>query len=340
MANNCQEDNDDSETASVHHLWSVAGSLERSRTRAFCLRLYAGMAGYFMIVPATLVYAALTSTRPNRGWIVGMAASSLLMIVVTYLLRNKFVTATQRQWVFFVGHTLSFMILVILCALDGGIDSPIGYLLILPMLSLATGFRFPITFISGVMGLLCYATLLWLAPGQSSSGGVLFPTLTLGVGFLLAILGAYNHDKKNHAMGLLRRKLEALAVTDGLTGCQNQRAFKFELHREVERSIRQGRALSLLLIDIDHFKRVNDEHGHLVGDNVLRQIGAVLRSTARAADCVGRPGGDELALLAPDTDEAAAMVLAMRLREDVRAAAMPIQVTLSVGICTSSSAPQ
>ena len=340
MANDLHRNNDITDGASPHRLVSVADSLELSRARAFWLRLYAGMAGYLIIMPATLVYAAQTSTRPNRAWIVGVAISSLLMMVVTYLLRKKFVTATQRQWVFFVGHTLSFMILVILCAFDGGIDSPIAYLLILPMLSLATGFRFPITLISGVMGLLCYAALLWLAPGRSAPGGMLFPTLTLGVGFLLAILGAYNHDKKNHAVRLLRRRLEMMAMTDELTGCLNQRGFKIELDRKVDRSTRHRHVLSLLLIDIDHFKHINDEHGHLVGDMVLRQVGVVLRATARAADCVGRPGGDELALLAPDTDEAAAMTLAKRLCEDVRVAALPIHVTLSVGICTTSSAPK
>jgi diguanylate cyclase (GGDEF)-like protein len=101
---------------------------------------------------------------------------------------------------------------------------------------------------------------------------------------------------------------------DGLTGCLSQAAFLHELSREVSRSERHGRQLSLAFIDLDRFKRVNDRYGHLHGSRVLASLGAILRSAMRGEDTLGRYGGDEFVVLLPDTCEAAAVGLAERLR--------------------------
>lgn len=334
MPNNTYTDNTDADSMPLGDALSVNTSLERKRKRAFWMRLfYAGVASYFTVLPTVLVYAALTWQQPHRVWITVIALASLAAMFATYLARGMIVTATQRQWVFFIGNTLSFVILELLCALDGGIDSPIAYLLVLPMVYLAICYRFRTALACAVTGLLCYGVLLWFAPGPRPMGVVIFQLLTMGVSFLMATLGARNRDQQNQAMRALRRQLESMAMTDALTGCLNQSAFKAVLQREVKRARRHGRALALLLIDIDHFKRINDNHGHLMGDVVLRQMGMVLRSAAREADCAGRPGGDELALLAPETDAAAAVALAERLCEEARSAALPIHITLSIGVC-------
>jgi diguanylate cyclase (GGDEF)-like protein len=106
--------------------------------------------------------------------------------------------------------------------------------------------------------------------------------------------------------------LAQVARTDGLTGCLNHTAMQHMLRREIDRCERTGHRLSLILIDLDDFKQVNEEHGHLAGDEVLRRVGAALRSTVRPYDLVARYGGDEFAIVAIEADERVAAELAQR----------------------------
>ena len=111
------------------------------------------------------------------------------------------------------------------------------------------------------------------------------------------------------------RELILLARTDGLTGLFNQRHFFLVLEREIKRARRQSRALSLLLLDVDDFKRYNDRFGHLAGDAALARIGACLkRACRRDTDTAFRYGGDEFILVLPETDRAAAADIAGRVR--------------------------
>jgi diguanylate cyclase (GGDEF)-like protein len=131
------------------------------------------------------------------------------------------------------------------------------------------------------------------------------------------------------------------AVRDGLTRLYNRRFFDERLHAEVAFAIRHRKPLALLLLDIDHFKQVNDTRGHQAGDTILREIAQRLVGTARDADVVARFGGEELAILCRDTDEAAAPSIANHLRSVV-AVDIPLsdgpalRVTASVGVAVAS----
>lgn len=136
-------------------------------------------------------------------------------------------------------------------------------------------------------------------------------------------------------------KLEALSLTDSLTGLSNRRQFDQMLRYEYTRRQRTGSPLSLLVIDVDHFKKVNDQYGHATGDSYLRTIAQVLESTAaRSTDLVARYGGEEFACLLPDTPANEAYALAERIQQGIagqklpNALAAPPVLTLSIGIAT------
>ena len=112
-------------------------------------------------------------------------------------------------------------------------------------------------------------------------------------------------------------KLETMATTDGLTSLFNKRAMLDAAAQKIAAATRFGRKLSVLVVDIDHFKRVNDTHGHDVGDVVIRGLGDVLKRQKRSTDVVARFGGEEFVVLREQTDEKGAMLLAERIRDEL-----------------------
>ncbi|TAK33915.1 MAG: sensor domain-containing diguanylate cyclase [Chloroflexota bacterium] len=111
----------------------------------------------------------------------------------------------------------------------------------------------------------------------------------------------------------LHQRIARLANTDGLTGLHNHRYFQERLDEELKRAQRFGLTVSLLMADLDSFKEFNDQHGHPAGDVILEQVAQVLHNTVRPSDVVSRYGGDEFAIIAPETDAAGAATLARRL---------------------------
>ncbi|WP_230465879.1 GGDEF domain-containing protein [[Actinomadura] parvosata] len=140
---------------------------------------------------------------------------------------------------------------------------------------------------------------------------------------------------------LLHAQLQAAARTDAKTGLLNAAAWQREADTEIVRARRTGDTLALLIIDIDHFKRVNDAHGHLVGDQVLVGVASMLRSQLRDYDVVGRFGGEEFVVLLPGADIDEARQVAERLRVRIGHMAIPVddtlvRVTISAGVALMS----
>jgi diguanylate cyclase len=133
------------------------------------------------------------------------------------------------------------------------------------------------------------------------------------------------------------QQLHLISRTDGLTGLLNRKTWEESLHHEFKRFARYGHKCSLLMFDIDHFKRINDSYGHPAGDEVIRQTAAVVKRCLRDLDVAGRYGGEEFAVILPDTDAEGALVVAERLRLQIEANTVyyedhVIHYTISLGV--------
>ena len=147
-------------------------------------------------------------------------------------------------------------------------------------------------------------------------------------------------QERTHDLSAANQKLQELASTDGLTGALNRRAFIEEASGRFRLARRYHRPLSLLMLDVDHFKQVNDTCGHQIGDRVLARLSQVIGSGLRGTDLLGRIGGEEFAVILPETDLEQAVRLTERLVSAVRnttieiESALPLRVTVSIGIAT------
>ena len=135
------------------------------------------------------------------------------------------------------------------------------------------------------------------------------------------------------------RRLEELATTDGLTGCFNKRHFNEQLTAKLGAAERFGRKLSLIIVDLDHFKVVNDTYGHATGDVVIKELGTIMLRLKRETDIVARFGGEEFCLLCEETDTGGAQLLAERLRQELERTSFEtelgkLRVTCSLGVAT------
>ena len=182
------------------------------------------------------------------------------------------------------------------------------------------------------------ASLIWLAADYAAGHVYSSPiipywnaTVRLGYFVLFAVLFARLRSALEEESGLAR--------LDPLTGIFNRRAFEELAASEISRAERYGRPLSLAFVDLDHFKQVNDDFGHEVGDTVLRQVAATLVATMRSADTVARLGGDEFAVLMPETDSPAAMIALEKSRAALKARMLMNgwPTTFSVGVVSADS---
>lgn len=147
--------------------------------------------------------------------------------------------------------------------------------------------------------------------------------------------------EKNEELQRVNEILSQLSITDGLTKLHNHRYFQDHLSREIKRVSRTHAPLSMILLDIDDFKQLNDTHGHAAGDEVLTALAAIMNDTARESDLIARYGGEEFVILMPNTDLEGALHLAEKLRMAVESTRLiigdrmkPIDITISLGVAT------
>jgi diguanylate cyclase (GGDEF)-like protein len=164
---------------------------------------------------------------------------------------------------------------------------------------------------------------------------------TLGIFALFGFILGEKEDRLERS----NRALEDLAITDALTGLRNRRYFHARLDEEQAERRRTGAPLALAIIDLDYFKRVNDQHGHVAGDNVLITVARAISSVTRQGETEARVGGEEFALLLPESDAAAGRDAAERVRNAIAAAETrlregpAIRITASAGVASTAEMP-
>ncbi|CAK0745813.1 two-component system, cell cycle response regulator [uncultured Gammaproteobacteria bacterium] len=145
---------------------------------------------------------------------------------------------------------------------------------------------------------------------------------------------------RSQALAEANLRLEVLATIDSLTGACNRRFFLERLNAEVQRMRRHGHPLSLIMLDADHFKRINDTYGHATGDRVLVSLVERCQETLRDSDFIGRLGGEEFAIAAPETTLAGAMITAERLRQSVEAVRLDGVISFSISLGVAEFCPE
>ena len=180
----------------------------------------------------------------------------------------------------------------------------------------------------------CIGVLVGLDPSPSTST----PSMSASLVMALRELLEPSAIALDNVLAL--EKADALSVTDDLTRLSNSRHLYRVLRTEAKRAVRNGRALSLLFLDLDTFKQVNDSHGHLAGSKVLVEAAAVIKKCSRETDTVARFGGDEFSLILPDTGTEGAISVAERILEAMRESrfltsdGLSVRQTVSIGVAT------
>ncbi len=295
-------------------------------------------------LPTTSTYVSRSFLPTMIGFLGFQASAHALLIVASLVARLR---GTNGKWLMHAEIQLWFACTAFSLYVLGPLTTSMSVmLLVLPVvgylffdrramhLGLATGLTGTAVGIAlPLAGLAPYAPFLAHAPyrdGQLdvtwiiSQGVPTFFAAGLGLAVFIAVFGQ---------LAKRQRELEHLSSTDMLTGLANRRVFYAQLIAEAARARRYGHALSVLMLDVDHFKRINDTHGHATGDEVLRALGRVIREGLRLGDVAARHGGEEIGVVLPHTPEEGAHAVAARLLAAVREIRLPdgARVTASIG---------
>jgi diguanylate cyclase (GGDEF)-like protein/putative nucleotidyltransferase with HDIG domain len=275
----------------------------------------------WVICAAGVGYALWTWGRPERGTLLallvtGAAASTLIALLPT----DRIIRSRWREPFFLTWSVLDLGLIAALVVVDGGPTTPLALVFFVPMVFAAMSYPLPSVVALGALTVIGYVTLATFH-GEASHPYVFYFAVSLSCTAVMSAWQARNQDEQ-------RAELARLSRADPLTGALNRRGFTERAEAELAHATRHGRPLSLLVLDLDRFKEVNDSQGHAAGDEVLCWVTVTLRSLLRPLDSVGRLGGDEFAVLLPSAAESEARDIADRLNAGLAARA-PVSIGLA-----------
>ena len=277
-----------------------------------------------------LVHFAFTS-GPHRAVLVTIAAASTFVASGMTVFVDRIARTGWRIEFALACALVSGIALTVSIHLGSGLDSPLVYFLVLPSISAALALPARAVVLVGAAATVEVALLAITDPATSTSFDDLFLILAFTMGVIVLTVGsALSRARLRSEEATLIDELGHLAATDPLTDCLNHGAFYERLEYEIARALRYGSPLSLVIADVDLFKAYNDAHGHAMGDTALFGVASTLKSTARTSDTVARIGGDEFALILPETPVSSANQIAARIFTFLEE--RDVGVTLSMGV--------
>jgi diguanylate cyclase (GGDEF)-like protein len=293
------------------------------------------------IVVIDLAYVLATwNSGPNRTALLVINGLAFLGIIAGTATNPelKIAMSPHRDLIFGAWCLSGTALIAVAVSLDGGLESPLAWLFPLSVMFTATVHRPRLVVLSGAGALAAFLVLGINDEGPMSS----VPHLAVRSSYLLALTYAAAVTSKlrwNHydAQIALRKTLSSLAQHDGLTGLLNHRSFHELLDGYIDDSRSTAEPVALLLIDLDHFKAINDSYGHLVGDEVLKNVARAIVASIRAGDAAARVGGEEFCILLPGAKPDDARAVAERLRTSIESVTEPAHVTTSIGLSSGST---
>jgi diguanylate cyclase (GGDEF)-like protein len=272
-------------------------------------------------------------------------AMSLLVAFALFLSSHLYLRHSQSNYAYKFGSFLLQTVLMVLCLFlvyGGGNNNtgPLWIYLVPPVVMFFSGLKKGLVTISGFMIVYC---LIVFTPSSLLNAAVYsfeFKTRLLYSFFTLTFLsGFYEYSRQLSFQKLneLSKEFEMLATLDPLTQVLNRRGMLDRIDYEVSRSLRDKKVLSFLLVDVDYFKQINDQHGHEMGDIVLMSLCDLFKKTVRSQDSIARWGGEEFLFLLPDTDLKQASQLAEKIRkrtekEVFKSQGDQLSISISIGV--------
>lgn len=278
------------------------------------------------------------------NWIRGITAAALIEFGFALFCLGAFwfVRTSRRLYRWSLAVTIPWILAVwLIVSMPAAAESVFIWVLVLPILLMLLLGRRPGLWLSlvSLAGALLIALYRFGLPQDADQ---IAYTANLVIAGLAIVALSYVYERSREKA---EQNLRHLAMTDALTGLPNRTLLYESFARAKALAVRQKTPLSLMLMDLDRFKEINDEHGHDVGDRVLFQVAELLRARLRRSDLVTRMGGEEFLILMPDTDLDQAAALAEELRQRIGALRLeahdqPVQLTTSIGVTEMTSAEQ
>lgn len=298
------------------------GIVDLSALRMREATIAAGVWLTYVLCAAGGLYVALTWSRSNRLALaalfgVGVAGG----VAISLLSRERIVRSRFREPFFLAWSFLDLALIGLLTIADGGTGSPLALLFFVPVVFAAMSYPLGSVAAVGALTVAMYLDLALTHGGASWSYQAMFAVVLLCTGAMSAFQ-ARNHDRQRAALSRISR-------ADSLTGCLNRRGFEERAIAEIGAAARRCSQGAVLLLDIDHFKPINDRYGHAAGDELLCWIVQTLRTVVRPTDSIGRVGGDEFAVLFAEMAPADALECAERIK-----LALSERAPSSIGIAT------
>ncbi len=298
------------------------GIVDQSALRMRVATFAAGIWLTYAVCGAATLYLVFTWEQPHRTTIAALfGACFVTTAIVSQLPREQIVRSRYRE-AFFLSWSLLDLSLIVLGVLaDGGTGSPLTLIFFIPVVFSAMSYPLGSVLTVGGLSIAAYLGIAATLGGSSWEYEAVFTVMLACTGAMSA-WQARNHDNQ-------RTALMEVSRTDALTGCLNRRGFQERAVAEIGAACRRARQGAVLVLDLDHFKQVNDTYGHAAGDELLGWVASTLRLTVRPADAIGRLGGDEFAVLFAEIQPADALESAARIR-----AALGERAASTMGLAT------